>query len=158
MRNVRGQNWQRRYNERASVTVEMGRRRRRRYGEERREKRWWWRRRRRWRRWKRRRRWGQKRRSRTTPLGKVTSAMMITVMTMMMCMSMAMFMRAQASAIPVKPIRVLHYDIVIILVCSREEGVWNLAGSFVIIYSEAKETAWPLATTEGSNMLFILFL
>jgi hypothetical protein len=60
-------------------------------------------------------------------------------------------------AIPVSAKRVLHQDIFVIILRGREV-LWNLAGRILIVNRETKKTIWPFAATEGTNMLFILFL
>jgi hypothetical protein len=58
--------------------------------------------------------------------------------------------------ITVGPGWVIHKDVFITLLSGRI--VWSLTGNFVIINRKTKETTWPLAATERTNMSFVLFL
>jgi hypothetical protein len=128
-----------------------------------------WRRRRGWRgwwcvrgRWERRHewrwRWGHKCRA-MRPRGKVAPARMVTMMSVVMSVvvSMTMIMPAWAPASSFNAMRVSHRGVFTILL--GRYIVYSFPGClFVIIQAETKETIWPLATTEGTNVLFVLFL
>jgi hypothetical protein len=95
---------------------------------------------------------------RTSPLRKVASAVVTTVMAMVMAMDMTMFMvsmSAGAPVIAVEAVWIPHQDVLVILL-SRDVG-WNLAGRFFVVYGETKETTWPVAATERTNVLFVFF-
>ena len=80
--------------------------------------------------------------------------MMSVVMSMVV--SMTMFMPTRAPASPLDAIRVSHQDIFTILL--GRYTVCGILGRLIVIQAETKETIWPLATTEGTNVLFVLVL
>jgi hypothetical protein len=93
------------------------------------------------------------------PGGKVAPARMVTMMSVVMSVvvSMTMFMPAWAPASPFNAMQVGHRGVFTILL--SRYIVYSFPGCLiVIIQTETKETIWPLATTEGTNVLFVLFL
>jgi acyl-homoserine lactone acylase PvdQ len=44
----------------------------------------------------------------------------------------------------------------LVILLSRDVG-WSLAGRFFVVYGETKETTWPVAATERTNVLFVFF-
>jgi hypothetical protein len=91
------------------------------------------------------------------PRGKVP-AKVVTMMSGMvsMVMTMTMFMPTWAPASPFAAMRVTHQDVFTILL--GRYIICSFLGCLVVIQGETKETIWPLATTEGTNVLFVLFL
>jgi hypothetical protein len=157
MRNMRRQKWRGWYNKGASVER---RRRRRRHVEERTEERRRWWRRWRWKRWERRWewrwRWGHKL---MRPRGNiVASAMVVTVVSVVVSvvMSMTKVMPAWTPMTPFEAMRVSHVDVFTIL--RGGDIIWSFPRSLVVIHGETKETTWPRAATEGTNVLLVLFL
>lgn len=78
-----------------------------------------------------------------------------------MVVSMTMFMPAWAPASPfgAMAMRVSHQDVFTVLF--GRDIICRFLGCLIvliIIQAETKETIWPLATTEGTNMLFVLLL
>jgi hypothetical protein len=92
------------------------------------------------------------------PRGKVAPARLITMMSVVVSMvvSMTMFMPAWAPASTLDAVRVNHQDIFIILL--GRYTICSVLGCPIVIQAETKETIWPLAPTEGTNVLFVLFL
>jgi len=92
------------------------------------------------------------------PRGKVAPAREVTMRSELVSMvvSMTMFMPAWAPAGPFDAMRVSHQDIFTILL--GRYIVCSFPRSLIIIQAETKDTIWPLATTEGTNVLFVLFL
>jgi hypothetical protein len=94
------------------------------------------------------------------PRGKVAPARVVAMMSVVVSMvvSMTMLMPARASASPfdANAMRVRHQDVFTILL--DRYTICGFPRSLLVIQGETKETIWPLATTEGTNMLFVLFL
>jgi len=70
--------------------------------------------------------------------------------------SIAVFVPAWTPTAPFRTTGVVHKDVLITLLGGRI--VRSLQGNLVIINSETKETTWPVAATERTNMSFVLFL
>jgi hypothetical protein len=98
------------------------------------------------------------------PRVKVTSAMMITMVVVSVVMSvvvsvgmsMGMSVPTWTPATPFEAMRVSHHDVFNILLDGHI--VWSFQRRLVVIHRETKETTWPLAATEGTNVLLVLFL
>jgi hypothetical protein len=92
------------------------------------------------------------------PRGKVAPAKVVTIMSVVVSMvvSMTMFMPVRAPASPFDAMRVRHQDVFTILL--GRYIVCSFPGCLIVIHGETKDTIWPLATTEGTNVLFVLFL
>jgi uncharacterized protein with PQ loop repeat len=88
----------------------------------------------------------------------VASAMVVAVVSVVMSvvMSITMFMPAWTPTTSFKAMRVIHQDVFTIL--RGGHIVWSFMGSLVVIHGETKETTWPVAATEGTDMLLVLFL
>ena len=52
--------------------------------------------------------------------------------------------------------RVSHHDVFTILLDGHI--VWSFPWGLVVIHIEPKDTTWPLAATERTNVLLVLFL
>jgi hypothetical protein len=88
------------------------------------------------------------------PVGRsVGMSVVRSVMTMVM--TMTVFMPAWVPAAPFEAMRVSHQDVFTIQLAGHI--VWSFPGCLIVEHGETKETTWPLAATEGTNVLLILF-
>jgi hypothetical protein len=92
------------------------------------------------------------------PWRKVAPARVVPIISMVVSMvvSMTMIMPAWAPASPFDAMRVNHRDVFTILL--GRDIICSFPGRLIVIHRETKETIWPLSTTEGTNVLFVLFL